>query len=90
MKGTEKQVKWAEAIKNKFAKAVRKSYATDEHNTKVVEAALEVIFEKYTDAKFWIEDVENREYDYAKYEEAFADMSKDQDTLQKVMDRISA
>lgn len=79
MKGTEKQIKWAEDIKAKFEARVIKVYASGEmaENKPVIDKALEFITNKYNDAKYWIDNEQNRRYESDLYLEWFAELTSD-------------
>ncbi len=79
MTGTEKQIAWAEDIKAKFEKRVTEVYASGEleENKPVIEKALEFISNKYTDAKYWIDNEQNRRYENDLYLEWFAELTND-------------
>ena len=85
MKGTEKQIKWAEDIKARFEARVIKVYASGEmaENRPVIDKALEFISNKYVDAKYWIDNEQNRRYEGDLYLEWFAELTNDPD-MQKI------
>lgn len=85
MKGTEKQIKWAEDIKRRFENRVREIYTTGEMavNKPVIDKALEFISNKYVDAKYWIDNAQNRRYEPDLYLEWFAELTNDPD-MQKI------
>lgn len=77
MKGTDKQVRWAESIKAKFAARVRSCYANCEENKAVIEKALKFIDSKYDDAKYWIDMETKRTFETDLYCEVFCEMTAD-------------
>lgn len=85
MKGTEKQIKWAEDIKRRFENRVIEVYASGEmkENRPVIDKALEFINSKYVDAKYWIDNEQNRRYEGDLYLEWFAELTNDPD-MQKI------
>lgn len=82
MKGTEKQVKWAEDIKAEFNKRILYCYGTTDENRAVISKALEYIDAKYDDARYWIE-MSKRTYRSDLYCEVFAEMTADEE-MQKL------
>lgn len=83
MKGTEKQIKFAEDIKARLANRVTKVYASDDESKTVIEKALEFIDRKYDDAAYWIETEKNRSYENDLYLEWFCEMTEDPE-MQKI------
>lgn len=79
MKGTEKQIKWAKDIKARFEARVIAVYASGEmaENKPVIDKALEFVSDKYVDAKYWIDNEQNRRYEHDLYLEWFVELTND-------------